>query len=101
MRAIARREALRINAGRTHQHLPDDYEPSRAQGHLGNLDRRLDIIAGLSELSAVERQALFLRYWAGKSDPQIATLLRTPVGTIKVRIHRAKKKLGQKLAADG
>ncbi len=49
----------------------------------------------------MERQALFLRYWAGKSDPQIATLLRTPVGTIKVRIHRAKKKLGQKLAADG
>jgi RNA polymerase sigma factor (sigma-70 family) len=54
---------------------------------------RLDLIAALAGLSPRDRQALFLHYWADLSHEQIATALATPLGTVKLRVYRARTKL--------
>lgn len=94
VRVIARREALRIAARR-----PLEQYPSRDEQGTGENDElllaidRVDVARALAGLSRDEQEALLLRYWAGKSDMEIATVLQTPVGTIKVRLHRARRKL--------
>lgn len=94
VRVIARREALRIAARRP----LEQYSNSDEQG-VGENDElllaidRVDVARALVALSRDEQEAVLLRYWAGKSDIEIATVLQTPVGTIKVRLHRARRKL--------
>ncbi|MGH2870626.1 MAG: RNA polymerase sigma factor, partial [Solirubrobacteraceae bacterium] len=95
VKAIARREALRIAARRG----PDERASENGQDmdendELLRVIDRLDVARGLAGLSPIEQEALLLHYWAGKSDTEIASMLGTPVGTIKVRLHRARRKLG-------
>jgi RNA polymerase sigma-70 factor, ECF subfamily len=99
IKTIARREALRIVARRRDERQPDEVEVGEVPAHGSATDCRADVASSLALLSPAERQALFLRYWAGKSDRQIAVMLGAPIGTIKVRIHRAQKKLAGRLAA--
>ena len=41
---------------------------------------------------------MLARYWADHSEQEIADMLGEPVGTVKVRLHRARHKLATKLA---
>jgi DNA-directed RNA polymerase specialized sigma24 family protein len=92
VRAIARREALRIAVGdRAEPELPDvvaSVEPGGDEVHL-----RVDVARALGVLSAWDRTALAGRYWMDLSDTQLASRLGVPPGTLKIRLHRARHKL--------
>ena len=47
----------------------------------------------LGELSDVERDALLLWAWADMGYAEIATALEIPLGTVRSRIHRARRRL--------
>jgi uncharacterized protein len=53
----------------------------------------------LAELSAREREAVLLHYVGGLTTPEIALRGNEQVGTVRVRIHRARRRLQASLAA--
>jgi RNA polymerase sigma-70 factor (ECF subfamily) len=101
---IARNEALRL-AGRTRMraerevHSPDDV-PGLESGTEpeAQLDA-LDLQRALSCMSAQERALLTLRYCADLAQPDLARSLDVPEGTIRVRLHRARKRLRRAMEA--
>ncbi len=54
---------------------------------------RADLHAALKALSDRDRQLLELRYAEDLTQPAIARRLGIPLGTVKVRLHRARNKL--------
>ena len=54
----------------------------------------------LATLPAEQRAVLFLAFFQGLSHQEIATCLRTPLGTIKARIHQALQTLRQQLQGE-
>jgi RNA polymerase sigma-70 factor (ECF subfamily) len=54
---------------------------------------RADLHAALKRLDASDRQLLELRYGEDLTQQAIAIRLGIPEGTVKVRLHRARKKL--------
>jgi RNA polymerase sigma-70 factor (ECF subfamily) len=77
--------------------LPDDsIEPDEAQwlAH-----RRSVIRAAVDALPVAQRQALTLAFFDELTHEQIATVLRTPVGTTKTRIRLALRRLAPVLTA--
>jgi len=54
----------------------------------------------LEALPVEQREALFLAFFQGLSHQEIATCLRTPLGTIKSRIRRALQTLRQRLQGE-
>ena len=58
------------------------------------------VSAALSLLTPAKREALILRMYAGMSYAEIAKVVKSPVGTIKFRIHEAIQDLAKKLAAE-
>lgn len=49
--------------------------------------------AGLAELSAAHREVLLLRYWEEMSYAEIALISGCSVGTVRSRLHHAKRRL--------
>jgi len=98
---VARRRALnelrRKQGRRQHDDAPlaqladDSVEPDEAQwlAH-----RRAVIRAAVEALPPAQRQALSLAYFDELTHEQIASVLRTPLGTTKTRIRLALKRLG-------
>ncbi|WP_394249065.1 RNA polymerase sigma factor [Arthrobacter pityocampae] len=67
---------------------------------LGAVNDRLDapgtqarIGRALQELPAIDRDAILLLVWAGLSYEDIATATGVPLGTVRSRINRARRKL--------
>ena len=56
------------------------------------LDRR-SLEVGLAELSATHREVLLLRYWEGMGYGEIALISGCSVGTVRSRLHHAKRRL--------
>jgi RNA polymerase sigma-70 factor (ECF subfamily) len=54
---------------------------------------RSEVHAALRTLSSAEREVLHLAYWRGLTQPQIATALGIPLGTVKSRTFAAFEKL--------
>jgi RNA polymerase sigma-70 factor (ECF subfamily) len=54
---------------------------------------RRELAAGLSRLSAEQRRVLFLKDVLDLSYDEIGRLVRIPVGTAKVHVHRGRKRL--------
>jgi RNA polymerase sigma-70 factor (ECF subfamily) len=52
-----------------------------------------DLHAALQELSERDRRLLEMRYQEDLTQAAIATRLDIPIGTVKVRLHRARAKL--------
>jgi RNA polymerase sigma-70 factor (ECF subfamily) len=52
-----------------------------------------NIAEAIGELPAGERSALLLHVWEGLSYDEIATSLEIPVGTVRSRINRARKRM--------
>ena len=60
-------------------------------------EQREELIAGLGQLKEVDRETLVAFYLRGRSLQQMSQEFETPVGTIKRRLHVARKRLRQKL----
>lgn len=99
IRTIARREALRIATRRREESQPEDGD-IRAQIDEAQLAmERVAVASALATLAPEQQQTVFLRYWADRTEAEIAAGLSQPIGTIKVRLHRARAKLAAELAA--
>jgi RNA polymerase sigma factor (sigma-70 family) len=96
---IARREALRIisnSRSTVALSAQADEDPDPGQD-LQTALHRLDVMRAMAGLTVPEREAILLRYWGGRSDRQVAAVLNAPAGTVKIRIHRAHRKLAREL----
>jgi RNA polymerase sigma-70 factor (ECF subfamily) len=95
---IARNEALRRLSQR--DRLDERELPGSAAEAKGDVDHaleqmleRLALQRLISLLTEEERRLLVLRYVDDLSQPQIAKRLALPEGTVKVRLHRMRRKL--------
>ena len=102
---ITRNEALRL-AGRSRvraeREMPtaEDVHPLPAPGP--DMERRLELLdlrRALAQIPDQERTLLTLRYGADLAQPEIAKSLDVPEGTVKVRLHRARKRLRRAMEA--
>lgn len=85
--------------------LADEQWPTRIDEMAGesvsDADLRVDderISAGMAKLSPEHREVLLLRFWEDLSYPEIALLVGAPVGTVRSRLHHAKRLLREQLA---
>lgn len=62
---------------------------------------RLDLEAGLARLAATDRAILVLRELHGLSYEELADILGLPIGTVKSRLHSARKKILEQLRGKG
>lgn len=70
-----------------------------ARAETGEDERRLT--EALAALSPAKREALVMRVYAGLSYADIARIVKSPVGTIKFRVHEALQDLARHLGAAG
>jgi RNA polymerase sigma-70 factor, ECF subfamily len=63
--------------------------------------RRRALAAVLAELRPRDRELLLLHAWAELSDSEIAAALSLPVGTVKSRLHRVRRRLRNRLGPEG
>jgi RNA polymerase sigma-70 factor (ECF subfamily) len=62
------------------------------------VEHRDELTRGLATLSGEEREAISLRFGAGLTVPEMASLLGQPLTTIEGRVYRALRKLREALA---
>lgn len=74
--------------------LPERPDPRRTSVVAGT---RLDLLDALEGLSPQQAEAVTLRDVLGVSYEEIASLLDLPVGTVKSRIHEARRGLRERL----
>jgi RNA polymerase sigma-70 factor (ECF subfamily) len=77
----------------------EDVEESLDRVDAGEQSRRL--AAALAALRDDDRDILLLHAWAELTDAEIAAALSLPIGTVKSRLHRTRRRLGNRLAASG
>lgn len=58
-----------------------------------NYDETIDLINAIGELNSEQRELIFLKYFKGYSNFEIAQEMHIKEGTVKSRIHRVLKKL--------
>ena len=58
---------------------------------------RNGIMAAIGRLSATQRETVTLYYLSGYSQEEVAAMLEVPLGTVKYRLHAARKRLGKEL----
>lgn len=94
---IARNEALRLwqREQRIHSRAGELEEQDAAGGEPleDQLIRRVSVMQALATLTAEERRLVTLRYESDLAHPAIAKVLGVPEGTVKVRLHRIRKRL--------
>jgi RNA polymerase sigma-70 factor, ECF subfamily len=96
VRAIARNEALRA-AGRRRDEVPLEAAADVAGASPGCADSH-DVRAAVGALEPGDRLLVLLRYWADLTQPEVARATALPEGTVKVRLHRARRRLRLALA---
>ena len=104
LRQVAIRMAINRATRRT---APPGVETSLLDGAAGHLDDPLDALIarerarrlheGLARLKALDRETLVAFYLNGQSLIEIAERLDAPLGTIKRRLHTARKRLKAEL----
>jgi len=81
------------------QELPDEHSPSpEAQAGTAAFRRRLE--EALRELSEPYRSVLILREIQGLKYQEIADTLEMPLNTVRVHLHRGRRKLREQLHED-
>jgi RNA polymerase sigma factor (sigma-70 family) len=88
VRRIAVREALKLARARTRQ-VPVDQVAEQAVDDQPGL--RLELVDTLRQLSPDQRAVLVLRDLEGFTEAETAGLLSIEVGTVKSRLHRARR----------
>jgi RNA polymerase sigma-70 factor (ECF subfamily) len=97
--AIARNEALRRLGRRDEAPLatPPERSDLAANEQLEATPARMDVRAALAELGADDRSLLKMRYAEDLTQPAVADALGLPEGTVKVRLHRLRRRLQERL----
>jgi RNA polymerase sigma-70 factor (ECF subfamily) len=98
---IARNEALRLwhREQRRRAHAGDvEEEPMTGELLEDQMIRRVSVRQALEKLTDEERQLIRLRYESDLAHPAIAEVLGVPEGTVKVRLHRIRKRLATLIA---
>lgn len=98
LRSITRNEALRLierKAAAPQAELPSEERAGAASAESLEdlLVERLSVWAALRALAPSERELVTLRYLMDLSQPEIAQRLGVPEATIRVRLHRIRKRL--------
>jgi RNA polymerase sigma factor (sigma-70 family) len=94
-----RAEQRRIRAYAAAQH---QYDLAGANGHpKSETLLRARLVDALTRLDARDRDALLLFAWADLTYDEIATALEIPLGTVRSRIHRARRMLREGLGDGG
>jgi RNA polymerase sigma-70 factor (ECF subfamily) len=98
---IARNEALRL--WQREQRMRDRSaevgdEPAGGEPLEDQLIRRVSVRQALATLTDDERELVNLRYESDLAHPAIAAYLGVPEGTVKVRLHRIRKRLATLIA---
>ncbi|ACU53352.1 RNA polymerase, sigma-24 subunit, ECF subfamily [Acidimicrobium ferrooxidans DSM 10331] len=101
----ARSHLRRMRRMRARETVLDEAEivPARSGEVLEAADlvaQHIDVVALLARLGEADRELLTLRYLAGLSVAQVAAELGASENAIKVRLHRARRRLLALLAAD-
>ncbi|MEI8134897.1 MAG: sigma-70 family RNA polymerase sigma factor [bacterium] len=60
-------------------------------------DERKNVLAALEQIPEAQRKALYLSYYEGYSQSEIAEMLGEPLGTIKTRMRKGMMKLAEML----
>lgn len=94
-RTKARRRELRARLGATREH---QVEPSPEQ-RLQELSPSSTVAAALTDLAPRDRDALLLHAWADLDYADTARALEVPLGTVRSRLHRARKVLRDRLGS--
>ena len=84
------------NIRRTHVSYEEDDQPSSYATPDEDLDRselRSDLDRALAQLNASLREAFVMKHVEGRSYEEMADLLGTTVGALKMRVHRAREAL--------
>jgi RNA polymerase sigma-70 factor, ECF subfamily len=84
------------NIRRTHVSYDEDDQPSSFNTPDEDLDRselRLDLDQALGSLAPSLREAFVMKHVEGRSYEEMAELLGTTVGALKMRVHRAREAL--------
>ena len=84
------------NIRRTHLSYEEDDQPSSLATPEEELDRselRSDLDSALAQLAPSLREAFIMKHVEGRSYEEMADLLGTTVGALKMRVHRAREAL--------
>jgi len=84
------------NIRRTHLSYDEDDQPSTFASPDEDLDRtelRQDLDSALAQLAPSLREAFIMKHVEGRSYEEMADLLATTVGALKMRVHRAREAL--------
>jgi RNA polymerase sigma-70 factor, ECF subfamily len=84
------------NIRRTHVSYEEDDQPSGYSTPDEDLDRtelRMDLDEALEKLAPSLREAFIMKHVEGRSYEEMADLLGTTVGALKMRVHRARESL--------
>ena len=104
IRSIAKRMAINRAVRRSPllSSQPDELEScTEERTPLGNVlatEERSQVRAGLKRLRKLDRQTLEAFYVQGRSLAEMSNAFESPVGTIKRRLHVARKRLARELA---
>jgi RNA polymerase sigma-70 factor (ECF subfamily) len=104
IRSIAKRMAINRAVRRSPllSSQPDELEScTEERTPLGNVlatEERSQVRAGLKRLRKLDRQTLEAFYVQGRSLAEMSDAFESPVGTIKRRLHVARKRLARELA---
>jgi RNA polymerase sigma-70 factor, ECF subfamily len=90
---LNRRRAARTGAWRL-----DDYSADHSARHISDEERELR--PALDALNEKLRTVIALRYYANLSPPEIAEVLKLPLGTVKSRLRQALESLRKSLRTD-
>jgi RNA polymerase sigma-70 factor (ECF subfamily) len=106
LRSIANRMAINriVRTRRTVTLHSDQAEPSYAEqdtplDEVLAQEQRAQVRVGLNRLSDLDRDTLVAFYFRGRSLVQMSDEFDSPVGTIKRRLHVARKRLAKELSA--
>jgi RNA polymerase sigma-70 factor (ECF subfamily) len=95
-RAVRRRAMVSLQTDRVEAGCVEHETPL---GRMLARERRDQVRRGLTRLSELDRQTLEAFYFRGRSLVQMSDEFESPVGTIKRRLHVARKRLAKELAA--
>lgn len=101
--AIARREALRRRlqaAPHRETLLPDADLDFAVRPDIDGVVERIDLEQAVGRLTLEDRSLLVLRYGADLTQPAVAAALDLPEGTVKVKLHRLRRRLRVALGID-